>query len=407
MDEALMFGLKAFWEDRRGSTAFVFSLVLIPMTAVFSLALDYSSVTRDRTQYQAIVDSAALAGATAGTNDTDDIRKKRAQDWFDTQVALRGYTPAGTSITISKGEIVVAASFVHKSKIKMVNFSDMTVNVAATALLTQEKIRRVLDVAMCIDATGSMQNTIDSVKARAQSFSVDLNNALKARGLEEFDYMRIRGIFYRDYNADRGIGPVYSASYIYDNSAGTWVSNAPPMTKSEFFPQPAQKGQFEAFIGSEKAMGGGDTPEASYECINEAMASKWFKKNDPIPGTDYTVKEVYPTIILWSDAAALPIPHQKSIESRQLGTNIFHYPPDMPRSQAAFTSKWNNSSVIDTNNKLLVHFGLCNNSSWAFARSLNGYMCGGSLSEGNNNMINKIADVMAVRYQNKLTRLAK
>lgn len=34
-------------------------------------------------------------------------------------------------------------------------------------------------------------------------------------------------------------------------------------------------------------------------------------------------------------------------------------------------------------------------------------MCGGTLSDGNTNMINKIADVMVVRFQNRLTRLAK
>lgn len=385
-----MFGLKKFWKDRKGATAIVFSLVLIPVTAGFTLAIDYSKAISDRTAYQGIVDSAALAGATASTNDTDDARKKRAQDWFNAQVAMNGYTPATSSFEVKNGQITVAATFVHKPMIRMMDFGDRIIGVSATALLTQEKIRRVLDVAMCIDATGSMQNTINSVKARAQSFSADLNAALKTRNLEEFDYMRIRVVYYRDFAAD--FGPTYYPGW------GWYGGHA--MVKSNFFPQPAQKAQLESFIGSQSATGGGDWPESSYECINEAMGSAWFKKNDTIPGTEYKAQEVYPAIIIWSDATALTIPHSKSINSGQ-------YPANMPQSQAGFTAKWNNSGVIDPNNKLLVHFGVCYDSTWSLARALTGYMCGGTLSDGNANMINKIADAMAVRYQNKLTRLSK
>ncbi|MCA0401227.1 MAG: pilus assembly protein [Proteobacteria bacterium] len=393
-----MFGFKAFRKDNRGATAIVFSLAIIPVLGGFTLAYDYSSVMTARSNYQRITDSAALAGATASNSDSDNLRKQRAKEWFDAQVAANNLTPVSSQFDVTNGAVTVKAGFTQKSLFSISGLGEYNVGVSSTALISQEAIRRVLDVAMCIDATGSMQNTIDSVKSRAQSFSADLNTALKNRGYDAFDYTRIRVVFYRDYFADRGNKPVASPSYSYEY--GSWISNAPPMTKSDFFPQPAEKSALETFIGSEKAMGGGDLPESGYECINEAMASKWFKKNDVIPGTEYKADEIYPVVILWSDADAQPVGKANAVA--QLA-----YPAAMPRDNLSFLARWNAEGIIDQKNRLLVHFGLCNNGSWSTARIMTGYMCGGTLSEGNTNMINKIADVMAVRYQNKLTRLTK
>ncbi len=59
---------------------------------------------------------------------------------------------------------------------------------------------RVLDVGMCIDITGSMQGTINAVKAQALSFEDDLNGELEGRGLPKFNAMRVRVIGYRDFS---------------------------------------------------------------------------------------------------------------------------------------------------------------------------------------------------------------
>lgn len=382
--------LRAFFRDERGATAVAFAVALVPMLATFSLALDYASVNQTRSSYQSVADSAALAGATASTTDTDEIRKTRAKNWFDAMASSQRLPASDVTVSVKDGQVEVTASVTVKPMINMISLGDYPISVRSVAMISQEVIHRVLDVAMCIDATGSMQNTINSVKARAQSFSTDLNNALKARGLEAFDHMRIRVVYYRDFAVDKG--PVYYHGW------GWYGGKA--MSTSDFFVQPAKKSDLEAFIGSESASGGGDEPESSYECINEGMSSKWFTKGNAIPDTAFKADEVYPVIILWSDANALPIPHYNSINSGQ-------YPANMPQSETAFRNKWNTSSVIDQKNRLLVHFGLCNANSWSFARSLDGYMCGGTLSDGNTNMINKIADVMMVRFQNRLTRLAK
>lgn len=381
-----------FLADRSGATAMVVSLAMLPLLAGFAIAVNYSTAISARSQYQAIADAAALAGATGSTMDGDEARKKRAKEWFDTQVKLRELPAPQVSVSVKDDVVEVTADATYVPVVPLMMYADQVISVRSTAMVTKETIRRVLDVAFCIDATGSMQNTINSVKARAQSFADDLNTALNARGFDKFDYTRIRAVFYRDFNADRG-------QRFYIQNYG-WYQQPQPIAKSDFFEMPGQKTNLDAFIGSETAKGGGDEPESGYECINEAMASKWFAKGATIPHTTYKADEIYPVIVLWSDANALAIPHAPS-QSAPL------YPADMPRNQTAYLNKWNNAAVIDQKNRLLVQFGLCNNASWQLGRSMIGYMCGGTLSDGNTNMINKIADVMAIRYRGTLTRLTK
>ncbi|HRE19729.1 MAG TPA: pilus assembly protein [Rhabdaerophilum sp.] len=382
--------LATFWNDRKGATAMVMSLALVPIVATFTVAVNYSDATQKRSNYQVIADAAALSGATASTTDDDEARKSRAKTWFETQVDAQKLAPATVSVDVKNGLVTVSATAKVKPMVAMVDFGAHDIFVTASAAISQETIRRVLDVAMCIDATGSMQNTINSVKSRAKSFSDDLNNALSARGLDKFEYTRIRAVYYRDFAVDKG--PVYYPGW------GWYGGKA--MVKSDFMEMPSKKDELYTFIASESATGGGDIPESGYECIHEGMTSKWFSKGANIPGTTYKADEVYPVIVLWTDAPALPVPHANSINSGQ-------YPPEMPQSETAFKNKWNSPGVIDQKNRLLVQFGPCNDSSWAMARGLSGYMCGGSLNDGNTNMINKIADVMKVRYQNRLTRLTK
>lgn len=385
--------LKRFSRDTEGTIAMTLSLMLVPMLALLALGVTYSSATGQRADYQSIADSAVLAGTTASTNDSDTVRQQRALQWFNAQVALKQLPPASATAFTANGALTLEATAQISPMFKSFLGETMNVKVAASAQIATSKIRRVLDVAFCIDATGSMQPTIDSVKARANSFAGDLNTALQARGLESFDYTRIRAIFYRDFAVD-------------DKSKTYWdgFNNVPypvgPMTKSDFFVMPGSSTSLTTFLGTEYAWGGGDEPESSYECIHEGMTSSWFKKNQAIPSTSYKADAVYPVVVVWSDANALPLPHDLSINSGQ-------YPLNMPQSEAAFTSKWNSANVIDQENKMLVHFGLCDYPSWALARSLSGYMCGGSLSEGNSNMVNKIADAMVVRYKNLNTRLSR
>lgn len=382
-----------FLRNQDGNVAFIFVLALVPILGIIALAVNYSSASGLRSEYQSIADSAVLAGSTAATNDTDATRQQRALNWFNAQIGLKNLPPASVNVVTTDGVLTLTATAQVAPIINSFFTGNMEVKVAASAQIAQAKIRRVLDVAFCIDATGSMQPTIDSVKARANSFSTDLNSALQARGLEQFDYTRIRAVFYRDFAVD-------DKNKTYWNGFENVAYPVGPMTKSNFFVMPSGSSDLTTFLGSEYAWGGGDEPESSYECIHEGMTSSWFKKGDPIPGLGAKADAIYPVVVLWSDANALPLPHDPSINSGQ-------YPANMPTSEILFAGKWNNGSIIDQENKMLVHFGLCDYPSWALARSLGGYMCGGTLSEGNSNMVNKIADAMVVRYRNLNTRLSR
>ena len=55
-----------------------------------------------------------------------------------------------------------------------------------------------VDIAMCMDATGSMGTLLNTVKANALSFYADLTGAMEKKG-KHIDELRVRVIAFRDY----------------------------------------------------------------------------------------------------------------------------------------------------------------------------------------------------------------
>lgn len=58
-----------------------------------------------------------------------------------------------------------------------------------------------VDIAMCIDATGSMGRLINTVKKNTLSFYMDLTGAMEAKG-KHIDELRASVIAFRNYIAD-------------------------------------------------------------------------------------------------------------------------------------------------------------------------------------------------------------
>ncbi len=77
----------------------------------------------------------------------------------------------------------------------------------------------VLDIAMCIDSTGSMQPTLDAVKTNAINFYDNLNASLTAKGIQPFPHVRVRLIYFKDFG---------------DATPGMWDPD--PLVASNFFP---------------------------------------------------------------------------------------------------------------------------------------------------------------------------
>src|SRR5437868_14765967 len=146
-----------------------------------------------------------------------------------------------------------------------------------------------VDMAICIDATGSMAPVIDRVKDRALRFQEDLMKAMEAAG-KKIDALRVRVIAFRDYFVD-----------------------TEPMKESPFFTLPQEKEAFSSFVSSITADGGGDAEENGLEALALAIRSDWTKGGD---------KRRH-IIVVWTDVGTHQL--EKAASSRPK-----NYPSDIP-----------------------------------------------------------------------------
>jgi hypothetical protein len=133
----------------------------------------------------------------------------------------------------------------------LLGLDDWQISSQATSLYNKPFIP-VLDIAMCFDATGSMMNTLNAVKANALSFYDDLIKELERNSAGSFVQIRVRLIYFRDFAVDKV-----------------------PLRTSNPFILPSENAKFKEFVDPEKATGRGDTPESGLECVNEAMDTAW------------------------------------------------------------------------------------------------------------------------------------
>ncbi len=129
-----------------------------------------------------------------------------------------------------------------------------------------------VDVAMCIDVTGSMSGLINTVKKNAISFYDSFKSACEKSDIT-LSGLNAQVIAFRDKNVDYN-----------------WLET------SSTFSLPAQKTEFDSFVNSLYASGGGDAPESGLEALEKA-----FKK------TDWGIDDGYHrhVVILWTDVTYL------------------------------------------------------------------------------------------------------
>lgn len=194
--------------------------------------------------------------------------------------------------------------------------------------------------------------------------------------------MRIRSIFFKDYG---------------DENPGVWDTD--PMVVSNFFSLPAEEPDFKSFVAPQVADGGGDWAESGLECLNEAMSSQWTKVGDKPSGFTDRVTDVYPLIVMWTDASSHYIGYPNSLANPD-------YPAasKMPRTYPAFLAKWNSESVIDQAHKQILFFGDPGQDSYAADGSPSGYheimkwpnfVHGGTEWEANAEMVSFLAGGIA------------
>ena len=160
-----------------------------------------------------------------------------------------------------------------------------------------------VDIVMCIDITGSMQDCIDTVKNRALQFWPDLKEALAAASKNVSD-VRVKVIGFRDFEAD-GDGALEISRYFNLSDQGS-----------------SDPEDYKAFVNGLVAAGGGDEPENSLEALALAIQSDWVQTGD---------KRRH-VIVMFTDASA-----HKLEDANRSNPN---YPENMPESFEDLTDVW-------------------------------------------------------------------
>lgn len=133
-----------------------------------------------------------------------------------------------------------------------------------------------VDLALCIDCTGSMRGTLQSVKEAALDFQGMFKSRMEDKG-KIITSMRVRVIAFRDIFADD-----------------------PAFEVSDFYNLDQEPEAFETFLSALKAKGGGgDGPESALEALSIAINSPW----------DANADRLRHVVVMWTDA--LPHPLEK------------------------------------------------------------------------------------------------
>lgn len=192
----------------------------------------------------------------------------------------------------------------------MADMQDMLGSMGAA----EEGIDTNVDIVFVIDATRSMQTTIDMVKASALSFHENLYDCLKNAG-RIIKNLRIKVIWFRDF--------YYDGKYAYG--------------ESKFFELPEEKEDFHDFVTGINEAGGGDEPESALEALTLAMRSDFVQDGE---------KRRH-IIVLFTDAEAHAFEDYDRLveEAAPKGCKPEMYPENMPKDLAEFYNAWQGNSM--------------------------------------------------------------
>lgn len=385
-----------FWSNERGSIMPIFALLLAMLIGFAGLAVDYARQDRLRSRLTQAADAATLAAAReaasqqeANPTESVDVIMTRAKELGVTHFAANTKGLEGVhirdfdlSLVYDKGAWTASskfAAFDHALFGATTGHSTININGKSEASLAPGF--PVLDIAMCIDSTGSMTSTLDAVKTNAIKFYDNLNTALAAKGIQPFPLVRVRLNYFKDFGD------------------GSGTADPDPLVSSNFFKLPDEAGNFNAFASPQTAYGGWDWPESGLECLNEAMDSPWTKIGDSVSGGSEKVTDVYPLIVIWTDASSHRIAYPNSLVNPS-------YPDasKMPRTYADLLAKWESSNVIDQSHKQILFFGDPaqpsmeadgGESGWSEVMTWPNFTLGGTVTEANTDPIGFIAEGIA------------
>ncbi|MGW1771013.1 vWA domain-containing protein [Streptomyces sp. NPDC002104] len=180
-------------------------------------------------------------------------------------------------------------------------------------------LQYAVDIVLCIDATASMFPVLDTVKSSALQFHDRLDQVMGKKG-KAISQLRLKVIAFRDFGDD--------------------PSDA--IEETPFLRLPDQAREFEKFVESIDATGGGDIPESGLEALALAVNSPWET------GLDRRRH----VVVMFTDAPAHPL--------GTVGVTAATYPKDIPRSLDDLFEQWgyarSQTSVMEQSAKRLVLF---------------------------------------------------
>lgn len=177
-------------------------------------------------------------------------------------------------------------------------------------------IKYTVDIIYCLDATGSMDPIINTVKDNIERFYNDYQKALIKKG-RTIDTLRIKIILFRDFYFDGDLA----------------------LSISDFYQLPEQTEHLLFFLNRINAIGGGDEPESGLEALDIAISSDWNKIGD----------KKRQIIVLFTDASA------HKLDEVEIFRPI-NYPNYISKNLDELTDKWESSLYMKENSKRLIIF---------------------------------------------------
>ncbi len=162
--------LRFLRRSESGNVAVIFALTLVPVLGLIGAAVDYSMVTKSRSDLQAVADAAALAGA-ALPNATDDERIAEVHKFLDSNEAADFDTP---SVSIEGDRVVVTlGQELPTSLMHLLDVDTFNVSANSEALIPGAL---TAEIALVLDYSGSMNGSNKYQTMR--DATIDLINGL-------------------------------------------------------------------------------------------------------------------------------------------------------------------------------------------------------------------------------------
>ena len=188
-----------------------------------------------------------------------------------------------------------------------------------------------VDIVFVIDATLSMQHSINLIKATTTNFYADLKSALNECG-RTISRLRVKIIWFRDIYFD-----------------GEFAFG-----ESKFYELPDENDSYKIYVSSIYEGGGGglDDDETSLEALTTAMRSDFNQDG----------RKKRHIIVLFTDSGAHPLERYDDFvqQASEIGCTNMKYPDNMPKSLDEVIAMWNGTSTeelkIDADGKRMILF---------------------------------------------------